>query len=131
MVSKCLELGISCIYNRPTRSNDNAHMEASFRLLKYGHKILIPESFDILELARVWGDSYYDRYNNKHRHSGICYITPKVCYDGNGEELMANGNRIMEEFYERHSKQKAFAETTGKRKFWKMPEKAVVIPFYS
>ena len=106
-------------------------MEASFRLLKYGHKILIPESFDILELPRVWGDSYYDRYNNKYRHSGICYITPKVCYDGNGEELMANGNRIMEEFYERHSKQKAFAETTGKRKFWKMPEKAVVMPFYS
>lgn len=44
---------------------------------------------------------------------------------------MANRNRIMEEFYERHSKQKALAEATGKRKFWKMPEKAVVMLFYS
>lgn len=48
MVSKCLELGISCTYNRSRHSNDNAHMEASFRLLKHGHEILIPESFDSL-----------------------------------------------------------------------------------
>lgn len=76
-----------------------------------------------------WVDSYYDWYNNKHRHSGICYITPKDCYDGKGEELMANRNRIMEKFYERHSKQKALAEATGKRKYWKMPEKVVVMLF--
>ena len=29
MVAKCLELGISCTYNRPRHSNDNAHMEGS------------------------------------------------------------------------------------------------------
>lgn len=33
MVAKCLDLGIPCTYNRPRHSNDNAHMEASFRLL--------------------------------------------------------------------------------------------------
>ena len=44
---------------------------------------------------------------------------------------MANRNRIMEEFYERHSKQKALAEATGKKKYWKMPEKSVVMPCYS
>lgn len=37
----------------------------------------------------------------------------------------------MEEFYERHSKQKALAEATGKKKYWKMPEKSVVMPCYS
>lgn len=33
IVAKCLDLGIPCTYNRPRHSNDNAHMEASFRLL--------------------------------------------------------------------------------------------------
>lgn len=56
---------------------------------------------------------------------------PNDCYDGKGKDLMANRNRIMEEFYERHSKQKAFDEVIGMRKFCKMPEKAIVMPFYS
>lgn len=72
MVAKCLELGISCTYNRPRHSNDNAHMEASFRLVKHGHEVAISQSFDTLSHARAWVDKYYDRYNNVHRHSGIC-----------------------------------------------------------
>ncbi len=85
MVAKCLELGISCTYNRPRLSNDNAHMEASFRLVKHGHEIAISQSFDTLSHARAWGDKYYNWYNNIHRHSGICYITPSACFDGKGD----------------------------------------------
>lgn len=85
MVAKCLELGISCTYNRPRHCNDNAHMEASFRLLKHGHEVAISQSFDTLSHARAWVDKYYDRYNNVHRHSGICYITPSACFDGKGD----------------------------------------------
>lgn len=54
MVAKCLELGISCTYNRPRHSNDNAHMEASFRLLKHGHEVAIPQNFDTLSHAELW-----------------------------------------------------------------------------
>lgn len=54
MVAKCLELGISCTYNRPKHSNDNAHMEASFRLLKHGHEVAIPQNFDTLSHAELW-----------------------------------------------------------------------------
>lgn len=85
MVAKCLELGVSCTYNRPRHSNDNAHMEASFRLVKHGHEIAISQSFDTLSHARAWGDKYYNWYNNIHRHSGICYITPSACFDGKGD----------------------------------------------
>lgn len=54
MVAKCLELGISCTYNRQRHSNDNAHMEASFRLLKHGHEVAIPQNFDTLSHAELW-----------------------------------------------------------------------------
>ena len=54
MVAKCLELGISCTYNRPRHINDKAHMEACFRLLKHGHVVDIPQSFDTLSQAREW-----------------------------------------------------------------------------
>ncbi len=131
MVAKCLELGISCTYNRPRHSNDNAHMEASFRLLKHGHEVAIPQSFDTLSQARAWVDKYYDWYNKVHRHSGICYITPSECFDGKGDEIMSRRNKIIEKFFESHQKQKVLVETTGKFKRWQMPKNAVVMPFYS
>ena len=131
MVAKCLELGISCTYNRPRHGNDNAHMEASFRLLKHGHEVAIPQSFDTLSQARAWVDKYYDWYNKVHRHSGICYITPSECFDGKGDEIMSRRNKIIEKFFESHQKQKVLVETTGKFKRWQMPKNAVVMPFYS
>ena len=126
-----LELGISCTYNRPRHSNDNAHMEAGFRLLKHGHEVAIPQSFDTLSHARAWVDKYYNWYNNIHLHSGICYITPSECFDGKGDEIMSRRNKIIEKFFESHQKQKLLVETTGKFKRWQMPKKAVVMPFYS
>lgn len=94
-------------------------MEASFRLLKHGNEVTIPQSFDTLSQARVWVDKYYDWYNNIHRHSGICYITPSQCFDGKGDEMMSRRNMIIEKFFERHQKQKALVESTGKFKRWR------------
>ncbi|MGN1167252.1 MAG: transposase [Lachnospiraceae bacterium] len=131
MVAKCLELGISCTYNRPRHSNDNAHMEASFRLLKHGHEVAIPQSFDTLSQAREWVNQYYEWYNNIHRHSGICYTTPAQCYEGKSAELMAKRNQIIDEFFKAHPKQKALVEAIGRKPYWKMPQKAVVMPFYT
>ena len=79
MVAKCTELGIECTYNRARHSNDNAHMEASFKLLKHGHEVAIPEAFNTLKHAKNWVEQYYHWYNHNHRHSGICYITPQQC----------------------------------------------------
>jgi len=131
MIAKCLELGISCTYNRPRHSNDNAHMEASFRLLKHGHEIEIPVSFDTLKQARTWVNEYYLWYNNIHRHSGICYITPQQCYECKGAEIMERRNHVIDEFFNTHSKQKKLIEATGRKPFWKMPDKVEVMPFYT
>lgn len=131
MIAKCLELGISCTYNRPRHSNDNAHMEASFRLLKHGHEIEIPVSFDTLKQARTWVDEYYIWYNNVHRHSGICYITPQQCYECKGAEIMERRNHVIDEFFKTHSEQKKLIEATGRKPCWKMPDKVEVMPFYT
>lgn len=117
MVAKCLELGIACTYNRPRHSNDNAHMETSFRLLKHGHEVAIPQSFDTLSQAKEWVNQYYEWYNNIHRHSGICYITPAQCYEGKGESLMVRRNQIIDEFFKEHPEQKKLVEATGRKPY--------------
>ena len=106
-------------------------MEASFRLLKHEHEVAIPQSFDTLSQVREWVNQYYEWYNNIHRHSGICYITPSQCYDDKGDEIMLRRNKIIEEFFEKHQKQKTLVKATGKYKNWEMPKNAVVMPFYS
>lgn len=131
MLSKCTELGISCTYNRPRHSNDNAHMEASFRLLKHGHEIVIPESFDSLKHAREWVNEYYDWYNNEHRHSGICYITPNNCYNGLGPSIMEHRNQVIRDFYSTHSEQEKLIKATRKTFTWEMPKSVTVMPFYT
>lgn len=131
MLSKCTELGIRCTYNRTRHSNDNAHMEASFRLLKHGHEIVIPESFDSLKHAREWVNEYYDWYNNEHRHSGICYITPNNCYKGLGPSIMEHRNQVIRDFYSTHSEQEKLIKATRKMFTWKMPKSVTVMPFYT
>lgn len=136
MVAKCTELGIECTYNRARHSNDNAHMEASFKLLKHGHEVAIPEAFNTLKHARTWVDQYYHWYNNKHRHSGICYITPQQCYEGKGPGIMKKRNDIIDIYYQQHKDQGLLRDnitSTGKmrRCLWQMPAKVEVMPFYT
>lgn len=44
---------------------------------------------------------------------------------------MLRRNKIIEEFFEKHQKQKTLVKVTGKYKNWEMPKNAVVMPFYS
>lgn len=72
---KLAELKIMLSHSRPRVSNDNAHVESLFRTLKY-----VPswpeKGFATLEDARVWVETFAGWYNEKHRHSGIRYVTP-------------------------------------------------------
>lgn len=137
MQAACYSLGILCTFNRPRTSNDNAHMEASFKLLKHGRVIEIPSYFHSIEHARVWCKGYYDWYNKEHRHSGICYVTPALCFEGKGSEIMEKRNRIIADFYRRHKtldikRNNAGGNRATKKAFiWKMPDKAEVMPFYT
>ena len=137
MQAACLSLNIQCTYSRPHHSNDNPHIEASFKLLKHGKILEIPAVFNSLEHARQWCASYYKWYNEEHRHSSICYLTPKTCYEGKGEAIMEKRNKIIEEFYAKRLGHQALRENAGGKRpnkkpyVWKMPKCAVVMPFYS
>lgn len=97
MLFKVTALGITASYSRPHHSNDNAHMESSFALLKHCHSMPIPKCFENVKAAQTWCDAFYDWYNNRHLHSGINFITPSDCHAGRGPAIMENRNRIVKE----------------------------------
>jgi hypothetical protein len=137
MQAACLSLGILCTYNRSRTSNDNAHMESSFKLLKHGKIIEIRAFFESLTHARKWCDEYYNWYNTEHRHSAICYITPENCYRGYGSEIMNKRNKIVQDFYTVHKQNNALRDNAGgtrsekKAHIWRMPTKVDIMPFYT
>jgi putative transposase len=73
-------LGITPSFSRPYVSDDNAYVEALFRTLKY--RPATPARFDKLEDVRLWTTNFVAWYNNEHRHSGICFVTPEQRYLG-------------------------------------------------
>ena len=95
MLYQCYDLGVQTHYSRPRQSNDNAYIESSFALLKHCHTMPIPKSFKTLEEARSWCEKFYTWYNEKHLHSGICYITPSECHAGQGPAIMERRNEFI------------------------------------
>lgn len=92
---KLAELKITASHSRPRVSNDNAHVESLFRTLKY-----VPtwpeKGFVSLEEARSWVESFVGWYNEKHRHSGIRYVTPGQRHRGEDGELLARRKSVYE-----------------------------------
>ena len=66
--------------SRPHVSNDNPHIEASFKTLKYCPAF--PGNFASIYEARIFLRRFFTYYNNEHRHSGIGLYTPQSVHDG-------------------------------------------------
>ena len=75
LLELCYSLGIVNSYSRPRVSNDNAHIEAVFKTVKYCPAYPYG-GFADLEEARRWVYGFVEGYNHFHRHSGIKYVTP-------------------------------------------------------
>lgn len=92
---KLAELKITPSHSRPRVSNDNAHVESLFRTLKY-----VPswpeKGFATLEDARIWVETFAGWYNEKHRHSGIRYVTPGQRHRGEDHALLARRKSVYE-----------------------------------
>ncbi|GAA4927458.1 transposase InsO family protein [Nonomuraea thailandensis] len=69
-----IDLGVAKSHSRPKTSNDNPHVEASFKTLKYCPAF--PAIFGSIEHARVFCQGFYAWYNHEHYHSGIGYHHP-------------------------------------------------------
>jgi len=80
-------LGIVPSFSRPKVSDDNPYSEALFRTVKYRPEYP-KKSFEDLEAARRWVESFVGWYNNEHRHSGIRFITPSQKHSGSEKAIL-------------------------------------------
>jgi len=94
------DLGITKTHSRPYVSDDNPYSESQFKTLKY-HP-LFPRQFGSLEDARSYLQTFFDWYNNKHRHSGIAMLTPKDVHIGQADTIIEQRQDVMNSAYELH-----------------------------
>lgn len=72
--------GIRPSHSRPRVSDDNPHIEALFKTVKYTPTI--PVRFTDLDAARTWCQEFFTDYNDHHRHSGLNGYTPASVHHG-------------------------------------------------
>jgi putative transposase len=88
-----IDLGIAKSHNRPHTSNDNPFSEAHFKTMKYHPDY--PDRFEGLEGARVWGATFFHRYNNEHYHSGLNLLTPASVHYGTATMVQQQRQSVM------------------------------------
>lgn len=95
MKAKLEELGVISSYSRPRVSNDNPFSEALFRTLKYRPEW--PSSgFSSLSKVRDWVQCFVGWYNEKHKHSGINFVTPAERHAGKDKEILQQRKAVLE-----------------------------------
>ena len=100
-VAQLLEdLGVAKSHSRPHTSDDNPFSEAQFKTLKYRPDY--PERFDGMNHAREWATSFFDWYNNHHRHSSLGLMTPATVHSGLADQLTAQRQKVLQRAYATH-----------------------------
>ena len=100
-VAQLLEdLSVAKSHSRPHTSNDNPFSEAQFKTLKYRPDY--PERFERYEHARKWAISFFDWYNNRHRHSNLGLMTPATVHLGLADQLSAERQQVLQAAYALH-----------------------------
>jgi putative transposase len=87
-------------HSRPHVSNDNPFSESQFKTLKYHPGF--PERFGGLDDGLVHCRQFFPWYNDEHRHSGICYLTPSAVHHGHAEELLRRRHATKRAAYDAH-----------------------------
>ena len=97
MIMTLYNLGVIPSFSRPRISDDNPYSESLFKTLKYTAGF--PGCFKNLNHSREWIADFVNWYNEKHRHSGIKYITPNQRHSGLGEKIMMIRNQVIAEAF--------------------------------
>ncbi|WP_439644368.1 IS3 family transposase [Halalkalibacter akibai] len=95
------KLGIQSSFSRPRVSNDNPYSEAMFRTLKY-RPDYPHRGFASLEEARQWAHQFVHWYNHIHLHSGLNYVTPAQCHDGEHVTILTKRKDVYEAAKAKH-----------------------------
>lgn len=80
-------LGVAHTRSRPYVSNDNPHVEAAFRILKYLPQLPV-KPFENLLAAKRWVTGLARWHNNQHRHIAIALVTPAQRHAGLDQALL-------------------------------------------
>lgn len=91
------DLGVLQSHSRPRQSNDNPYSESQFKTLKYSPTF--PKRFANIAHARAFCDTFFDYYNNEHRHSGIALNTPANVYYGLDEAVRHKRQGVLDAAY--------------------------------
>jgi putative transposase len=91
------DLGLTRTHNRPYTSSDNPYIEAHFKTLKY--RPGFPDRFQNIEQARDFCRTFFEHYNNHHRHSGIALMTPTAVHHGHATQLHAHRQLVLDAAY--------------------------------
>jgi putative transposase len=100
VVSLHAKLGITKSNSRPHVSNDNPFSEAQFKTLKYQPEF--PRRFGCYEDALSFCRGFFPRYNSRHHHSAILYLTPEMVHYGQADEVLAARHKQMMLAYHRN-----------------------------
>jgi putative transposase len=94
------KLGVARSYSRPRVSNDNPYSESAFKTMKY--QPTFPTRFGSTADAKAFFVTYFDWYNNVHRHSGIRMLTPAAVHHGLAADLLEKRYAVMQRAYAAH-----------------------------
>ena len=102
MTAKCTaqlmaDLGITQSLGRPRVSNDNPYSEAHFKTVKYHPGF--PGRFTDIEEAKSFCRTFFEWYNQEHRHGGIGLLTPGQVHFGRGPEVIRQRQDVLAAAY--------------------------------
>ena len=95
-----IDLDVHRSHSRPHVSNDNPYSEAQFKTLKY--QPAFPDRFGSEQDARAFCRGFMAWYNDEHRHSGLCMLTPANVHYGQAQEILQRRHEVMLAAYAAH-----------------------------
>ena len=95
MLATLQRLGVVPSFSRPSVSNDNPYSESLFGTMKYT-PAFPSKPFESLDAAREWVYDFVHWYNDKHRHSGIQFVTPAQRHSGVERSILENRETVYQ-----------------------------------
>lgn len=94
------DLGVTKSHSRPHVSNDNPHIEALFKTVKYQPEF--PATFANLVEARSFCRAFFNWYNLQHRHSSLALLTPADVHHGRAQAILEQRQVTLDAAYATH-----------------------------
>jgi transposase InsO family protein len=115
-------LGVAASFSRPAVSNDNPFSESLFKTLKFNNTYPA-KGFSTIEDSRLWVEEFVNWYNNKHRHSGLKFVTPAQRHEGLDNDILLKRKAIYEAARQRNP-----LRWSKQTRNWDLPAQVILNP---